>query len=385
MAPVHANATGFWTNQLANNARQGRAMLTGLLSSASGSGQTTPRSGVLAGAGWTPSDLQVSVVSGLQMSVQPGAAIIARSGEGAYMGLLTPPAGTVQSDTPPGSNPRNDIVCMRIYDAVKGDTPPGGVVCRVEVITGTPAASPLDPVSWDVNGVITSFPTSGGGVGEVLARAQVSTGGVITLTDLRRSTTMIPAFRSILPGDSLGNSGWVKGEARFNDVTGGGDVWLPSGAWRGLRGLFYPRIAANGSGAAAPFTGSASTNYTISSQVIPDPGFPYRIRAGGQMFMNTMGASWMGSHFGAIMVNTTTPTGPASSPASGTVTSAFVEAVNAPGGNGNLMLPNRLCPTVFTGSNTVYMIVGLGSAGGATWGALNSRSDYSFDVEAVPA
>jgi hypothetical protein len=146
----------------------------------------------------------------------------------------------------------------------------------------------------------------------------------------------------------------------------------------------YPRVAANGSGANASFSGSASTQYTISSVTVADPGVSYRIRASGQMFLTGMGASWMGSHNGGIRVGNTTLTGPAAAPDAGAVISAFVSAVNAPGGNGYLALPATTNPTVYTGTQTVYFLLALGSAGGATWGPLNSRSDYCFNVEVVP-
>lgn len=146
----------------------------------------------------------------------------------------------------------------------------------------------------------------------------------------------------------------------------------------------YPRIAATGSGASGSFAGAANTQYTISSVTVSDPGVSYRLRASAQIFLTGMGASWMGSHNGGIRVGNTTLTGPAAAADAGAVVSAFVSAVNAPGGNGYLQLPWSTNPTIYSGGQTVYFLLALGSAGGATWGPLNSRSDYSFNVEVVP-
>lgn len=230
--PTNAAATGFWTAQTSNNARQGRALLQGLYQNI----DTTPTNGARSGvvpSTWDTgnlrfSDLLVTVTSGLTMSVAPGVAVAHRNGQGPYEGWLLS-AASVTCDPAPASNPRNDIVIMRWYDAAQGDTSPDGNPCRIEIITGTPGAVPVDPITVNSLGVYTSFPTSGGGIGIPLARAQVSTGGVITLTRLRRSVGVIGATRALMEGDS-DNNGSVGG-TRYNPGTDKLEIRNSAGTW----------------------------------------------------------------------------------------------------------------------------------------------------------
>lgn len=229
--PTNASGTGFWSAQQRNNARQGRALLQALMLGGSTSAPLSAnRSGVFVTTsdGTQGYDLRVTVASGLTMTVQPGSAAMNRSGQGPYLGWLLPAAQTVTCDAAPATNPRRDIVVMRIYDAALGDVVPATGPCSIEIITGTPGAVPVDPVTWDALGTITSFPTTGGGVGIPLARAQVSTGGVITLTDIRRSTGLLGAVRASLPGDLLTDPSYMPGDIRwFNGLS----VW-DGAAWR---------------------------------------------------------------------------------------------------------------------------------------------------------
>src|SRR3954468_14618689 len=124
MAVTNAAATGSWTIQTRNNARQGRALLQTMFEAVNSGGAnpvplTSMRSGVICTSdfGTDVFDLRVTVTSGLSMSVKPGSAVINRSGTGPYLGWLLPGAVTVTCDTAPASNPRNDLVVMRIYDS----------------------------------------------------------------------------------------------------------------------------------------------------------------------------------------------------------------------------------------------------------------------------
>lgn len=243
--PTNAAATGFWTAQTRNNARQGRALIQAIFGNNDATPMNGTRSGVITTTGLTTlSDLLVFNVSGLSMSVAPGTGVAHRSGQGPYAGELLSTA-TITCDPAPASNPRNDIVIMRMYDGAIGDTVPGTGPCQIEIITGTPGAVPVDPITVNSLGVYTTFPTSGGGVGIPLARAQVSTGGVITLTDLRRSTSVPGSVRVLLPGDSdtagrVGDLRWTtSGTLELKDSGGtwqkirfGSDV---GGEWKDAR------------------------------------------------------------------------------------------------------------------------------------------------------
>lgn len=230
MAPVNVAATGYWTAQQKNNYRQGRALLQGIYQNIDAVPLNGVRSGVLPTVGQASyGDGLVTFVSGQQLAVAPFAGVAHRSGQGPYEGWLTSVVNP-SVDTPPGSNPRNDIVIMRWYDGTLGDTPPSGNPCMIEVVTGTPAASPVDPVSPNTLGVITSGMGAGGGIGIPLARAQVAVGGAITLTDLRRSTGQLGSVRKLLPGDSdvLGSRGDLRMNGNILEILNSTGTWVPT-------------------------------------------------------------------------------------------------------------------------------------------------------------
>ncbi|MEC3974732.1 hypothetical protein [Amycolatopsis sp. H20-H5] len=252
MAPTNAAATGAWSIQNRNNARQGRALLQGLyLGVNTNGGDPIPLAAVRSGvvptvdSGAIIYDLRVIVTSGLAMSVKPGTAIINRTGQGPYEGWLTGSSVPIASDTAPATNPRNDIVVMRIYDAAQGDTVPATGPCQIEVITGTPGAVPVDPA-------ITGL--AGGGVTLALARAQVSTGGVITLTDLRKGTSLLGGVRPLLPGDALADQSNLSGDLRWTGST--------LDMWRGSDGSWQP-VALSGAGSGfAKYTDTGTQGIT---------------------------------------------------------------------------------------------------------------------------
>lgn len=229
---TNAAATGFWTAQTRNNARQGRALLQALmLAGAAGSPLTAARSGVILTNGDTTKgyDGFASVVSGQTINVAPVVGVINRPGQGPYLGWLLPASVNVTTDAPPATNPRNDMVVMRIYDAAQGDTVPASGPCQIEVITGSPAASPSDPLTPDSTGAITSWAGlpvpaqgTGGGVAIPLWRAQVATSGTVTLTDIRRSAGLLGGMRALLPGDSLTDPSYMAGDMRWYN---GVDIW----------------------------------------------------------------------------------------------------------------------------------------------------------------
>jgi hypothetical protein len=166
-------------------------------------------------------------------------------------------------------------VVLRNYDAAIGDTGGATGPCHIEIITGVPGAVPVDPVTWDTTGTITTWPAaaSGGGVGIPLARAQVSTGGVITLTDIRRSAGVLGAIRALLPGDSLSDSGFLPGE---QIITGGvvytwsGTAWVPVD----LVGA-SPGYAEYSQTTAQTITTNTDTRATWDTTVVSSPDISY--------------------------------------------------------------------------------------------------------------
>lgn len=218
MALVTQPADGLWAAQLKNTQRQGRSLLASLFeNSDAATPQNGTRSGVIVTTGLaTALDLQCGGVAGLTVQVSPGSGVAHLAGQGPQLGWLNA-TKTVTCADAPASNPRNDIIVMRMYNLTGGDTSPDGQPCRIEVVTGTPNAVPVDPVTPNANGVITTGMNLAGlgtgGVAIPLGRAQVSTGGVITLTDIRRSAGVVGGPRYVLPGDGaevLGRAGQLR-------------------------------------------------------------------------------------------------------------------------------------------------------------------------------
>lgn len=277
MAPTNANATGVWTAQNKNNAKQGRQLMQALFANNDATPLNGTRSGVVPTT-WDVvnqrfTDLLVTVTSGLNMSVAPGWAIAHRSGQGPYPGYLDA-AAAIACDTAPASNPRNDLVIMRMYDAaIGGDSPPGGNPCRIELVTGTPNASPVDPMTVNALGVYTGFADGLGGIGIPLARAQVSTSGVITLTRLRRSAGGIGVSRALLEGDS--DTGGRPGDMRYTPSTDTLDVKRSDGTYsafpKGVIARGFVTTQSNGGVGANPTSAMRLDSVSLQS------GHMYRI------------------------------------------------------------------------------------------------------------
>ena len=268
MAATNADGDGVWTAMpRSNSARLGRALLQALfLGGSTSSPLSAVRSGVISTAsdGTQAYDGRVTVSSGRTLSVNPVIAIIGRSGQGPYMGWTLPPARTVTCDTAPATNPRNDIVIARAYDTTLSDVIQGGGVIpmRIEIVTGTPGPTPADPVTWDSLGLITTIPGAGGGVAIPLARAQVSTGGVVTLTDLRRGTGLVGGVRVLLPGDSLSDPSFMPSDMRwFNGL----DIWDGT-KWNPM---WRPTTPLGRMGSVAPLSaGTINTTEAVQTEAV---------------------------------------------------------------------------------------------------------------------
>jgi hypothetical protein len=149
--------------------------------------------------------------------------------------------------------------------------------------------------------------------------------------------------------------------------------------------------------AASPFNGAGpttplavSTNYTVSSVAIPDPGYPYRIDVSACLLLQGLSTSQAAgaSHSVSVRVDSTTPLGPADDPTS-TPSSIGAEFIGQMGGVAGAFATARIrrCgQTVWTGAHTVNFMVKMGTAGGATVAIpLTTRSDFHFEVRVVPA
>lgn len=238
-------ADGAWTLQSLNTAIEGRYTAGALLAQANvQSGSITPlitwRSGVLPSASYQGAvmDLSITTSSGLNLTVYPGVCVINRAGQGPYLCYNTT-AKTVTVNAGDSTNPRNDIIVARVYDAAIGDAQTG---FAIEVVTGTPAASPVDP----------TLPAGSIPLRRVRVVANASTLSGSNLTDLRTSTTIPGAMRVLLGGDptAMTGDGYLHGELRFRKAAGSLpdliDYWGSDGAWHTLNDNMVCRVTLNG-------------------------------------------------------------------------------------------------------------------------------------------
>jgi len=226
---------GAWTLQSLNTALEGRYAIGASLAQANTqSGADTPlitwRSGVLPSSsyGGTVYDLLVTQTASpsLSLTVYTGSCVILRAGQGPYLCYNTT-VKTVTVNAGDATNPRRDLVIARVYDSAIGDSQTG---FAIEVVTGTPAPSPTDP----------AVPAGAVPLFRVNVAANASTISNSNLTDLRTSTSVPGAVRSLLGGDptSTTTDGYLQGEMRFRKAASGlpdmVEYWSSSGVWTSL-------------------------------------------------------------------------------------------------------------------------------------------------------
>ncbi|WP_404959001.1 hypothetical protein [Streptomyces sp. 147326] len=180
-------------------------------------GTLTTRDGVLAGG----AGLAATGTSAMQVQISTGRAIVqGTSVQGSYPVAVTAP---VTLTVPDGhaQHPRIDAVVLRVIDTLYETAQQDAV--QLEIITGTPAASPVAP----------STPSAGIKLWEIAVPAGTSagTGGITwasALTDRRRYTS---SYGGIIPrGYSLSFSGSYAGQYRDNGTElerWSGTAWAP--------------------------------------------------------------------------------------------------------------------------------------------------------------
>lgn len=261
---TNATMTDAWTLQLTNSALRGR-LHDGLFLAPATGGPMVWRDGVV------PSTMSSGVVLDLSVTtdsptasmstrVYPGQCVINRSGQGPYGCSLNAFARVTHnaSDT---TNPRIDCVVARLYDSAIGDSQTGP---WIEVITGTPAATPSAP----------AVPTGAIKLAEVTVPATATQIVAGNIADKRRSTAPRGAPRLLLAGDSASDAGAYAGELRQRTYP----EWWDGSAWRGLMSICYDTTTVD------------TTTYTVTAPLmtvsIADPGWQYRVEAQGTIEYN---------------------------------------------------------------------------------------------------
>lgn len=252
---------------------------------------TTPfdaRPGVLSSGWWdTSNDKAKDLLAtpqgspNQQLTWNRGRVIVVRSGHGPYL-ISFESDITATMPAADGTNPRIDVVYTYGYDkgAFPADAAHGP---KLLVETGTPASSPTVP----------SIPSDAVAITQVFRRTTGATpsGNVIQagdLTDRRKSAGLRGYPRFLMPADLLADVGGYHHERRaragsFVDTAlknAGAKVMVDywdavNATWRG-ESPGEIALTASLSGGTGILNGA---NNVIGTLTVPDPGYPYRLRA----------------------------------------------------------------------------------------------------------
>jgi hypothetical protein len=133
---------------------------------------------------------------------------------------------------------------------------------------------------------------------------------------------------------------------------------------------------------------NASTNYTVSSVTILDPGYPYRIEVSAGILFTGLSTSLTAgaSHSLSVRVDSTVPLGPPDAPAPDSIGANPIGQMGGASGAFAHATLHRRSPTVWTGQHVVNFMIKMGVAGGATVPIpVTNRHDYFFEVRILPA
>ncbi|MBG0853218.1 hypothetical protein I2W78_15515 [Streptomyces spinoverrucosus] len=183
----------------------------------------------------------------MQATVHEGRAVIqADSNQGAYPVTLpeTLPLTFTDGDA---SNSRIDLVVLRVYDDLYDDS--GFTKAAVEIIQGTPAATPVDPALPDIALPIYRV--------TVRAGASAGSGGINWNDDVEDLRTSVVALGGILP--AYGDTGNGAYPGQYRDSGGSLQRWDGS-AW-----VAYPSALGGIAPAGAVTTASYTGQYRDSS------------------------------------------------------------------------------------------------------------------------
>lgn len=231
-----------------NNSKQIRRGFIGALLGP-GSAELITRDGVLAKQYGTGAEGPKHVSMSLLQNASPaqnvvpyqGVAVISRSGQGPYL-YVQRSSPAIPLGLADATNPRYDLVYLRLYDDALGDAQHG---VKWSVVTGDPAAVPVIPSLPAVDGVIA--------IGAVRRPAGVNTVANSQITDLRKGAMLFGGTRILLPGDDpTTDAGYIPGEERRNRTTGrteswDGSAWMPYSLGAGVIARFSRTTNTTGS------------------------------------------------------------------------------------------------------------------------------------------
>lgn len=265
MAIVSRVGDPLWINR-AMSTRDARVATAGLLSTVWGD-SLSARPGVLPETGLQALKVIPTSPASMSVLVNQGHVVVVQPEQGPW---IVPVETVVTLDVPPpdATNPRIDLVVVRVYDLDQGETPPvepdagGRGVATIEIVpgtaSGTPAPPPVPPRSF-VLGQIQTTPTT-------------TTIGPAQLTDTRTWTVARGGVRPLLGVTTDLLPGFTGEMVSLVDGTVAVGVNDPTNPYRGVQA---GRLRATQDIREGTFT----TTEWVATVNLPDPGFPYQIHA----------------------------------------------------------------------------------------------------------
>lgn len=263
-----------------NNGRDFRKFVSGLLlPDVKSANPLAVRNGVLPhnwdSNGCTSLRVQQQTTAAPTVSVQAGHYVCERTGQGPYVGWAET-AVTVTPAAANATNPRIDVVYAVVYDqaSVSSDPAHGPVV---DVVTGTPSASPSAP-TVSVDGAVLLAQVT------VRSAAANPSGNILAsdIVDVRKSTALTGASRHLLNGDSVSDPGKIDGEIRYrmavSPLPALTDYWdSAQSLWRGMQPLAVQGTMPGTPNGSNVVSGTLGGSTDILAITVPNPGWPYRL------------------------------------------------------------------------------------------------------------
>lgn len=359
-----------------NNARDFRTQLWPALTLPD-SGGTSVRPGVIPRkyTGVDYVDLKAIQLASPGSAVQlyPGRCFITRTGQGAYLASQETTVTSYPFSNADPTNPRYDLLYARQYDAAIGDVGTHGPY--LEHITGTAAGSPVVP----------TLPTDAIPIAAILRPANTNPITNANITDLRKSAGLLGTLRPLLPGDALADAGLFVGERRSRITPSGltalgappilEEVWGADGAWHGTQDFTIGPLTQTGSGTLTV----GGNGLVVIAVTIPDPGYAYKIVAGGSIGWTVVAATSPGNLFeGAVTIDSTVYT--TNRIVAGYTVSASIGANFT---QSTLHVHEKRDPTTYTGSHIVRLMAR--NTGATNFTVPAAAPDTAMTVRIVPA
>jgi hypothetical protein len=347
-----------------NSARDVRYGLVGSLFASTGTGVDSIRPGVIPRIwdnsipAWTDFRVLPKGSPSRFVTVSVGWAACGRAGQG-FWACHNSTATDIQLPVADGTNPRWDIVWIKVFDKAPASFPSDPQHgFYVDFTAGTPAGSPTVP----------STPTDAVKLAEIFRPALGDTIDASKITDKRKSAGLHGATRILLPGDANTDTGGYHGEHRLRTgafvpsaysalgYTEMLDRWSTvDSKWHGVA----PSVVVGPTAYGLQDNITNGEERTCASTTIADPGYTYKLRASG--CLTTLLHANSALNYRIRLNNATTGSivfNNVSNNADGFIVSRNNEPSEGTGGSAagsRYLYPNAVSNSTFTGAITLYL------------------------------